>query len=869
MFKRTRSADDFAEEIKSHLELEADELKREGLSEDEARRRARVEFGSVPAAQERFYLRNRVVWLDNLVRDLKFASRQLVRNPVFAIAAILVLALGIGVSVAIFGFVNAALLKPLPYPNPTRLMSVNENAVAWPRSPLSTPDYLDWKRLNHSFSSLDVYHETGYLLRSSSGAEPVPAGRVSDGFFGTLGIRPMLGRDFLPGEDRPGGPRFAILSYGTWLKRFGRSRNILGQSVDLSGDAYTIIGVLPREFTFAPQGNTEFWVPLGKLNHCEQQRGCHNLWGIGRLRDGVTVEAARAEMKGIAKQLEQQYPISNRDQGATVVPFSQIVLGDVRPVLLTLFGGAGLLLLIACVNVASLLLVRSESRKHEVAVRSALGATPARLTGQFVTEGLLLTVLGSIAGVLVAAGLMRLLTRLVPKDMAAGMPFLSSVGLDARTAAFAAAVALLAALLLAATPALRLSFQDLREGLTEAGRTSDGRFWSRIGANLVVAELAIAVVLLAGAGLLGKSFYRLLHAPMNFDSGHLAIVEIETPQNAYSKDTQLVSLYQEIVRRVSALPGVQSAGLVSDPPVLCNCDTDWLRFVGKPFHGEHNEVNQRMISPGYLSTLKASLIRGRLFTDADNASHPNVILINQALARKYFPGEDPIGKKVGNDELAPDSIREIIGVVGNVREGSLDTDVWPAEYQPIYQSQSPEFTLVVRASNDEAALLPALVKAIHEIDPNLGVRDEETMTEHIQATQTALLHRFSTWLVGGFAAMALVLGIVGLYGVIAYSVSQRTREIGIRMALGAQRPSVYTLIMRQAGWLTATGLVIGLACSIGASLLIRDLLFGVQAWDAATLASVAVVLGLVSMAASFVPAHRAASVNPVEALRSE
>ena len=306
MFKRTRSADDFAEEIKSHLELEADDLKREGLREDEARRRARVEFGNVRAAQERFYLRNRVVWFDNLVRDLKFASRQLVRNPIFAVTAVLVLALGMGVSVAIFGFVNAALLKPLPYANSSRLMDVNENAVLWPRSPLSAQDYLDWKRLNHSFSSLDVYHQTGYLLRTSSGAEPVPVGRVSDGFFSTLGVRPMLGGNFLPGEDRPRGSRIAILSYAAWLKRFAARRDIVDQSMDLSGDAYTIIGVLPREFAFAPQGNTEFWVPLGKLTYCDQHRFCHDLWGIGRLRDGVTDEIARAEMKGIAKQLERQ-----------------------------------------------------------------------------------------------------------------------------------------------------------------------------------------------------------------------------------------------------------------------------------------------------------------------------------------------------------------------------------------------------------------------------------------------------------------------------------------------------------------------------------------------------------------------------------
>ena len=869
MFRRKRSAHDFAEEIKAHLELEADELKCEGLSEDEARRKARLEFGNVRAAQERFYLRNRVAWLDNLVRDMKFAIRQLVRNPGFSFTAILVLALGIGACVAIFGFVDAALLEPLPYVNPDQLMSVNESSVESPRWPLSYPDYLDWQRLNKSFSSFDVYSGRGYILRTSSGAEPVQAERVSGSFFQTLGVRPMLGRDFYAGENRPGGPDVLLLSYAAWLHRFGARGDVVGQTVDLDGRAFTIVGVLPRTFSFAPGGNAEFWVPLNNFSTHEQMRTFYNFWGIGRLRDGVSIDAALAEMTAIAKQLQRQYGMTGRELTASVIPLSEIFIGEVRPILLTLLGGAGLLLLIACVNVASLVLVRSESRRHEIAVRGALGATRLRLVRQFVTEGLLLALFGSSAGIVVSVGIMKILGRLVPKDMAAKMPFLGGVGLNAHTGILAAAIALLAALLLAATPTLRLSFQKICEGLADGGRGAGGRLWRRLGANLVVVELAIAVVLLAGAGLLGQSLYRLLHVPLGFDPNQVATVRVMASGTVYKDSDKMLGLYREIVRRVSSLPGVESAGMTSMLPVQCNCTTDSIQFPGRPYHGERNEVDERHVSPKYLTTLKTGLVRGRFFTEDDDASRPGVVVINQALARRYFPSENPIGQRIANEESGRPSIWEIVGVVDDVREGPLDVDTWPAEYFPINQTRDPYFSLAVRTRQDAGSLLPDLVNTLHQIDPNLGISDEATMNEKIDATQAALLHRFSAWLVGGFAVMALVLGVVGLYGVIAYSVSQRTREIGVRMALGAQRSSVYRLIMRQAGWLTVAGLAIGLLCSVGTSMSIRKLLFGVQAWDGMTLGGVAVLLGLASAVASFLPARRAASVNPVEALRAE
>jgi macrolide transport system ATP-binding/permease protein len=870
MFRRKRSADDFAHEIKAHLELEADELQSGGVNKEDARRRARVEFGNVQGAQERFYLRGRVVWLDNLLRDIRFAFRQLARKPGFGCVAFLVLALGMGTSVAIFAFVDAALLEPLPYANPERIMSVSENGTA-PRWPLSYPDFQDWQALNKSFSSLDICTGVGYLLRTSTGAgaEPVQGERVSAGFFRTLGVHPILGRDFNPKEDRLGGPNVTLLSYGTWVHRFGAQPDVIGRTVDLDNQPYTIIGVLPPSFTFALSGGAEFWGPINTLSQHQYSRNFYSFLGIGRLRDGVTVQAAQSEIRAISDRLQTEYAITGRDLNAGVTPLSEVVVGNVRPILLTLLSGAGLLLLIACINVSSLVLVRAESRRREIAVRGALGATPARLVKQFVAEGLVLAALGGAAGILVAGALITLLARLVPHDMALGMPFINSAGLNAHTVGFAAAITFLTALVLSVIPMLWLSLQQVGAGLHDGDRGAAGQLWRRLGANLVVVELAIAVILLAGAGLLGRSFYRLLHVPVGFEPSHLITAEVSVPGTIYATSAEIVELYREVLRRATSLPGVASAGLTSRLPVQCDCNTDGIKIEGRPDLGEHNEVNERHISGSYLRTLEASLIRGRFFTEGDDASKPGVAVINQTLARKFFPGQDPIGQIIDNDEGGRPSTWQIVGVVEDVREGALDANVAPTEYFPLNQVGEHSFTLVVRTSQDGSALLPELVSTLHQINSNLGASDESTMIEKIDTTQTALLHRFSAWLVGGFAGVALILGVVGLYGVISYSVSQRTREIGVRMALGAQRGSLYSLITRQAAWLTFAGLSIGLLCSLGTSMLIRNLLFGVQAWDAVTLVFVSVLLGLASLAASFLPARRAASVNPVEALRAE
>ena len=867
-FKRGKFQAELDEEMAFHRAEGEKHLIAEGMAPKAAHYAAMRQFGNPTRLKEQS--EETVGFsVESVLQDIRFGLRQLRKNPGFGLTAVLILAFGMAVSIAMFGFVDAALIRPLPFRNPDRLLFITESAAMFPQANLSRYDYDDWKRMNTTLNSLEVYGSTGFLLHMGSITAPIPARRISAGFFSTLGVKPILGRDFLPGEDRPGGAKIAILPYATWMKRFSGRTDVIGQSLTLSGDAYTIVGVLPRDFEFAPARDSEVWVPLLDRNGCETRRGCHNLDGIGRLRDGVTQQAAFADLKRVAAELERQYPDSNRDQGAFVGSLKDALVGDIRPILLTLIAGSCLLLLIACVNVASLMLVRSESRRREIAVRGALGASPKRLVCQFVTEAVLLVGSACLVGLPLTAWLMTLLRRMVPESMVVRLPFLEAVRLNAHSVEFAAVVGLLSAALLSATPILRLSAFKLKDALGEGGRTSAGRFWKRLGANLVVVELTVAVVLLAGAGLLGKSLYNLLHVELGFEPSHLAAVNVMIPDGTLPKNEQAIALYNELQRRLLALPGVQAVGITSDLPVQCNCDTDWLRFAGKPFHGEHNEVNQRDVSPAYLPTLGARLVRGRLFQPDETAAKPNVILINEALAKKYFPGEDPIGKKVGDLKLTPASMREIVGVVADVREGGLDQAVWPAEYQDVYQGTDNYFSIVVRTAQDPAAVLPSMVSTLRAMNPNMGIYGETTIDAQIQSSETALLHRFSTWLVGGFAAMALLLGVVGLYGVIAYSVSQRTREIGVRMALGAQRGTVYSMVMRQAGRLTALGIGLGLACSIGASMLMRKVLFGVAAWDFPTLAAVALVLGIAALAASFLPAHRAASVNPSEALRAE
>ena len=867
--RRPQLDSEIEDELQSHVDLCIDDNLARGMSPAEARRDALVRFGNRVVTKERVMGEDVTLVIESIWADLRYGVRQLLRNPGFATTAILVLALGIGASTAIFAFVDAALIKPLPYADPNRLMNVTETIPMIGRANLSWEDYKDWKRLNHTLSSLDAYTGAGFLL-GAAGAEPVGGLKVTPGFFSTLAVKPLLGRDFRP-EDATSGAKITILSYGAWQRRFGGRKDVLGQTVDLTGDAVAIVGVLPQSFQFVPRGDAEFWIPLQVTadSGCEKRRSCHNLIGIGRLKDGVTEGQALAEFTAIASNLERQYPDSNTGQGASVIPLAQAFTGDVRSILLALLGGAALLLVIACVNVSSLLLVRSENRRREMALRSALGASRIRLLRQFVTEGLLLVAAGGVAGLALAYSAIAVLLKLIPAERLIAMPYLQGLGLNGHALAFLGAICVLAGALFSLTPMLRLSGAGPSSGMAEGSKGSSGTLWRRFGANLVALELAVAMVLLVGAGLLGKSFYRLLHVDLGFNPEHVATLAVMLPQKQYGTDDKERAESREVMRTISNLPGVTSVGLTSDLVLNGNGNTDWIRFVGKPYDGHHNEVNQREVSGNYLSTLQARLIRGRYFTDAEDNTKPNVVVINQALADKYYPGEDPIGQHFGDTKLTPTSLKEIVGVVGNVREGELDDEIQPAIYDPFNQAPDTYMSVVVRTKGDARALLPTIVAAMHKLDPGIGMQNELTLETKIDDSPSAYLHRSAAWLVGGFAVLALVLSVVGLYGVIAYSVSQRTREIGVRMALGAARESVVRMILKDAGRLIAVGVAAGLVCSVLAATLMRKLLFGTQAWDAPTLLAVAFVLAVAALLASYFPALRAASINPTEALRAE
>jgi len=874
LFSRHRRYDELSESIREHIDEKVADLMDRGMTREQAERNARIDFGNMARIEER----SREVWqwptVESIWADIRFALRQLWKTPAFAITAILTLALGMAATVAIFGFVDSALIRPLPYRHPSALVQIFETRPqSGSRSMFSYDNYRDLERLNKAFTFVAAYDvRRNFVLKGASGAEQVNGIAVTDDFFRTLGISPALGRDFDAGRSTDGlaaAPATVILSYAAWQKYFNGRQDVLGKGVTLNGALYTIIGVLPRSFQFAPTGATEFWTTLHAYasDGCELHRQCLVMNVIGRLKNGVSIQQALANAQEIAEQDAKQYPDADRAEGANIVPLSKVILGDIQPILLALLGGAGLLLLIAYINVASLLLVRSEGRKREFAVRGALGAARARLIQQFVAEGFVMVVVSSILGLLASTLTQRLLLKLIPTDMLNSMPYLRGIGWNWHVGAFAIALIVIACVLFAFTPALRLSFTDLHAGLTEGDRRAAGTAWRRIGARLVVLELATTMVLLAGAGLLGKSFYKLLHVDIGFVPDHLATLQIIAPASGYSTSPRQIELHKEVMRHLQNLPGVTAVGTADGLPVGWTSSTD-IEIVGQQSLGDHNEVGDRQVSSGYFSVLKAQLLRGRYFEESDNATSPRVVIINQSLAQRYFTGENPIGKQIVF-RTDPQHPMQVVGVISDIKEGALDEKDAPFMYRPFQQSPNGGFAVVVRSSQDAASVLPSMITAVHKIDPNIAVSDATTMPHIIEDSSSAYLHRASAWLAGGFAVLALALSLVGLYGVISYSVSQRTREIGVRMALGAQRSSVYQLVLKEAGWLALIGSAIGIAGSIGAGMLLRSLLFDVQSWDVSILAAVAIMVVFAALIASYIPARRAASVDPMRALRSE
>jgi macrolide transport system ATP-binding/permease protein len=822
--------------------------------------------------------------MNALLQDIRYALRLLRKSPAFTAVAILTLALGIASTLAIFGFVDSALVRPLPYQNPSRLVAIGETHLrgsgSGKLSGYSYLNYLDVARANRTLASTAAYHGPAtFTLTDASGAHLVSAAVVTTNFFRTLGVTPILGKDFdatAPSEDLQAIPATVVLSYAAWQNWFDGRPDALGKTVafGIKRELYTVIGVLPRNFEFAPAGTTDFWTTLHPYagSACYASRGCGALGVVARLNDSVTLPQALSDVQAIAARESLLHPDPDKYRGATILPLTQYIFSDIQPILLALFGAAAMLLLIAYVNVAALLLVRSQNRQHEFCVRRVLGAGRARLTQQFVIEGFVVVALSSALGLAAALFARGVLLKLIPADMLDSMPYLRT-GWHWHVAAFVATLVLIALILFAVTPALQLPLAGLRAGLASGATASTGTSWRSLGSKLVVLELATTMVLLAGAGLLGKSLYKLLHVDIGFTPSHLATLYMAARDPKYAQSDQSLALEREVVSRLQNLPGVRAVGVADNLPLSSDGGTQ-IGFVGRPALGFNNETGHVQVGVGYLPALKARLLAGRYFNENDGLHAPLVAIINETLARRYFANENPIGKQIyyhAHDislEASQPPI-QIVGLIADIKQNSLDESGRAEIYTPFAQSPDSGFSVAVRTSQDVASVLPLVISTLHKIDSTIVVVDAATMSEIIEHSWAAYMHRASAWLAGGFAALALLLSAVGLYGVIAYSVSRRTREIGVRMALGAQRKDVLRLVLSEGARLALIGLSLGAVASLVATRWMSSLLFGVEPADPLTFITVVVLLSLVALLACFIPARRATRVDPMVALRHE
>jgi predicted permease len=879
LFFRTRVERELEEELAYHFEREIEARRAEGLDEADARRAARRSLGAMSQNMDTCRDERRVNLVDHASRDLRFALRHLAMNPGFAATAVLVLTLGTAAAVTIFGFVDAALLRPLPYDTPSRLVHIFGTAAdasaGLNRGSASYLDFRDWRERAHAFSAMAAYDvRAGFNLTTAAGPERVRGLRVSSGFFRTLGVTPVLGREFRPDEEGPAAPAAVMLSHGAWQTRFGGDASVLGRTVTLQfpwlsgGDPHVVIGVLPPSFQFPMAADAEFWAAIRGPQPCWDARPCQSLEVVARLADGTSSEAASANLTSIVAQLQDEHPTRQREpRVGKVVPLREVILGNVQPLLLMLLGAAGLLWLISGIDAIGLLVARSEIRRREIAVRHALGASSSRLVLQFGSEALVLAASSGALGLLLASWSMQALAGLLSADMIAHMPYFRDIGLTPRVLAFGAGLSLVLGLVLALIPFIRTLPSQTLAGFKDGGRGHAGTTWRRLGSRLVVAELAIALVLLVNAGLLGKSLYRLLHVDTGFNVPHLVELGVSPTAAASPAGEPPARLAAHVAERVAAVPGVQSAGyadLAPLAPSIAPASTLWV--PGRPDDAQATESGPvRRVGAGYFQTLQATLRRGREFTDTDVVHGRAVVIINSTAARRYFRGEDPIGRSLAIG--GPDSPRrEIVGIVEDIKDGPLEAPPHAAAYVPFDQTA---FTLVVRTSLAEALVVPAILSAVKDAHPALLVSSPSTMTDRMDRLPSTALNRSSAWLVGGFAAIAFVLGVAGLYGVVAYTVGQRTREIGVRLALGAQRGGVYGLVMVDAGRLVALGTACGLAAGVGFATLMRRYLFDIETWDPATLAAAATGLAVAALLASYAPARRAMSINPVDVLRAE
>lgn len=804
--------------------------------------------------------------MESLIKDIKYGVRSLMKRPGFTFIAIITLGLGIGANSAIFSVVNGVLWRPLPYPNAQQLVMAWENhkARGGPEREWFAPsDFTDWRDQNSSFSHLSALNDWAPTLTGRDEPEPLVGATVSHDMFALLGVAPALGRSFLPEEDLPKAPNLVVMSHELWQRRFNSDQAIVGKSISLNQESYSVIGVMPAGFQFPVIPNAQLWrtIQPGLPPSC--QRGCLVLRVLGRLKPKVSIEKAQADAGTIAARLAAQYPDSNSKVGATLVPLHEQLVGKIKRPLLLLLGAVGFVLLIACANVANLMLARAATREREMALRAALGASRGRVIRQLLTESGVLALVGAVAGLVLAFWLLRLLLSLSPP----GTPGLEKIGIDIYVLGFTVLVALVTGLLFGLVPALQLSKVDLNRSLKSVGKgTPAGSQGGRVRGALVIVEIALALILLIGSGLLMKSFILLQRVDPGFNPDHLVTLRLILNKTAYPNIPQVTDFYSQLIDRVKTLPGVQSAAAISTLPLSGNdTDTDFL-IEGRPQPPPNQEPVAwfSSVSPDYFRAMELRVVKGRAFTPLDNEKSPLVVIISETMARRYFPSEEPLGKKIGR---GPDRWREIVGVVRDVKHFGLDADTPPAMYFPLRQVPARAMNLVVRTSGDPLSLAPSLRAQVWAGDHNLAIANLGAMKDLVSAS--IVQQRFILLLLVCFASLALLLAAVGIYGVMSYVVTQRTHEIGIRMALGARMGDVLKLIVRNGIVLTFIGVAIGLSLAFALTRLMTSLLFGVTPTDAMTFALVAFGLVLVALVACLLPARRATKVDPLVALRYE
>lgn len=802
--------------------------------------------------------------LPDLLRDLRLTLRRFRREPFFPILSIGVLSIGLAFSAIMFALVDATLLSPLPYRDPSHLVALYESIPVGEQFHISYDDFHDWQRQNATFESLAIYRADRAKIQTPAGLQHVQIARVSDAFFQTLGVAPILGRAFKSGEELPGAAPAVILSHHAWQARFGMDPAIIGKVAILDGASFQIIGVLPPSFHFAPSASAEFWLNIHGF--CgDANRRCHAFYGIGRLKNGVPIERGRADLQQIAQRIAAISPATNGDRGATVLPLADLLLGNFRPTLFALSIGATLLLVIAVLNVAGLLLVQAQRNRRDMAIRGALGASRSRQARQFAIDGILLAFLSFVLSIVIAASIVSPLASLIPSGLQDNLPSLRMLHPSWSMAAFSMVAAILSAALFAAVPLTALAGDAGTQALHEGGRYATGKNWRRFGARLMVGELAITVLLLVCAGLLARSYLNLQRVDLGILPQNLVAIPIEFPEQL---NDARVAFSRQIRAAALSLPGVQSAGMSYAVATGRSDNYCHFRVPGRPYSGQGQEANLLTAGDGYFETVQATLIAGRFFAPDDRASGRPVAVINRTMATKFFSGENAIGKHV-LCEWNPGVSMEIIGVVGDIQEQAIDAEPKNVAYASFEQGPDSSVYLTVRSSSPDASILPSLLGAVARAAPGVVVDQPERMQQKILDSPASYLHRAASWLTSAFAAVAALLACAGLYGIVSYSVAQRTREFAVRLAVGAPIHSIYKLVFSEGLMLVLWGAAFGITLSLLAASALRSMLFGVKPWDETTLLTVVAGLALVALMACVIPGIHASRVPPVEALKAD